>query len=72
MIFSCYIKTNLTKIQEEHNNKNEQGIHIGTWQQEGRFKWETFSCFQKSDLLILNHKQSNQSSIKETLKTLFL
>ena len=42
--------TSLRKIPEEHINKIEQGIHIGTWQQEEDSRWETFRCFQKSDL----------------------
>ena len=54
MIFLFYIITMLTKIQEEHINKIEQGVHIGTWQQEEGSSWETFRCFQKSDLLMIN------------------
>ena len=54
MILSFYIITMLTKIQEEHINKIEQGVHIGTWQEKEGSSWETFRRFQKSDLLMIN------------------
>ena len=44
----------LTKIQEEHINKIEQGVHIGTWQEKEGSSWETFRRIQKSDLLMIN------------------